>query len=206
MHIRLALCNGREPSVTNCDTRFSRKWGNSGIHRPVYQGISVQCVTAKRLIPPLHRGPWHRRADTPDRPSEIRSCTNALPTGLDRFWLGQCGRTCCFDSIGADSIGSLRRAGLQGQTRVRCTPKAHGRRRWTHRRANPDGDPLRWNGDGYLTGEVRPTLAERRNALAHGDTFEGLPTGSLLELVRDLITFAYRGYIGEGGEKLGRLR
>lgn len=50
---------------------------------------------------------------------------------------------------------------------------------------------------GQLTGETRPTLAERRNTLAHGDPFEGLPTGGLLELVRDLINFAYRGYISE---------
>ncbi|MGY3693063.1 hypothetical protein ACVIGA_003143 [Bradyrhizobium sp. USDA 3240] len=50
---------------------------------------------------------------------------------------------------------------------------------------------------GQLTGETRPTLAERRNALAHGDPFEGLPTGGLLELVRDLINFAYRNYIAE---------
>jgi hypothetical protein len=50
---------------------------------------------------------------------------------------------------------------------------------------------------GQLTGDVHPTLAERRNALAHGDPFDGLPTGGLLELVRDLINFAYRHYIGE---------
>lgn len=50
---------------------------------------------------------------------------------------------------------------------------------------------------GQLTGETRPTLAERRNTLAHGDPFEGLPTGGLLELVRDLINFAYRDYIAE---------
>lgn len=50
---------------------------------------------------------------------------------------------------------------------------------------------------GQLTGETRPTLAERRNTLAHGDPFEGLPTGGLLELVRDLINFTYRDYIAE---------
>jgi hypothetical protein len=50
---------------------------------------------------------------------------------------------------------------------------------------------------GQLTGATRPTLAERRNTLAHGDPFEGLPTGGLLELVRDLINFAYRDYIAE---------
>ena len=50
---------------------------------------------------------------------------------------------------------------------------------------------------GQLVGDVNPTLAERRNALAHGDPFDGLPTGGLLELVRDLINFAYRDYIAE---------
>lgn len=50
---------------------------------------------------------------------------------------------------------------------------------------------------GQLTGDVHPTLAERRNALAHGDPFDGLPTGGLLELVRDLINFAYRHYIAK---------
>ena len=50
---------------------------------------------------------------------------------------------------------------------------------------------------GQLTGDTRPTLAERRNALAHGDPFDGLPTGGLLELARDLINFVYRHYIAE---------
>lgn len=50
---------------------------------------------------------------------------------------------------------------------------------------------------GQLVGDTRPTLAERRNTLAHGDPFEGLPTGGLLELVRDLINYAYRDYIAE---------
>jgi hypothetical protein len=50
---------------------------------------------------------------------------------------------------------------------------------------------------GQLKGETHPTLAERRNSLAHGDPFDGLPTGGLLELVRDLINFAYRHYIAE---------
>jgi hypothetical protein len=50
---------------------------------------------------------------------------------------------------------------------------------------------------GQLTGATRPTLAERRNMLAHGDPFEGLPTGGLLELTRDLINYAYRNYIAE---------
>jgi hypothetical protein len=55
---------------------------------------------------------------------------------------------------------------------------------------------------GQLTGAVRPSLAERRNALAHGDPFEGPATGGLLEIVRDLINFAYRHYIAEA-EALG---
>lgn len=50
---------------------------------------------------------------------------------------------------------------------------------------------------GQLVGDVHPTLAERRNTLAHGDPFDGLPTGGLLELVRDLINYAYRDYIVE---------
>lgn len=50
---------------------------------------------------------------------------------------------------------------------------------------------------GQLTGETTPTLAERRNAMAHGDPFDGMPTSGLLELVRDLIMFAYRSYLAE---------
>lgn len=50
---------------------------------------------------------------------------------------------------------------------------------------------------GQLIGDVHPTLAERRNAMAHGDPFDGLPTGGLLELVRDLINYAYRDYVAE---------
>lgn len=56
---------------------------------------------------------------------------------------------------------------------------------------------------GQLTGEIRPTLSERRNTLAHGDPFEGLPTGGLLELVRDLINFAYRDYIAQAATMRG---
>lgn len=48
---------------------------------------------------------------------------------------------------------------------------------------------------GQLTGHVRPTLADRRNSLAHGDPFQNSPVAGLLELVRDLINFAYRHYI-----------
>ena len=50
---------------------------------------------------------------------------------------------------------------------------------------------------GQLTGSTHPTLAERRNLLAHGDPFDGLPTGGHLELVRDLIDYAYRDFIAE---------
>jgi hypothetical protein len=50
---------------------------------------------------------------------------------------------------------------------------------------------------GQLTGDTHPTLAERRNLLAHGDPFDRLPTGGLLELVRDLINYAYREHIAE---------
>lgn len=55
---------------------------------------------------------------------------------------------------------------------------------------------------GQLSGNIRPSLTERRNALAHGDPFEGLATGGLLELVRDLINFAYRHNIAEA-ESIG---
>ena len=41
---------------------------------------------------------------------------------------------------------------------------------------------------GQLIGDIHPTLAERRNAMAHGDPFDDLPTGGLLELVRDPVT------------------
>lgn len=57
---------------------------------------------------------------------------------------------------------------------------------------------------GQLTGETNPTLAERRNMLAHGDPFDGLPVGGLLELVRDLINFAYRDYIAEADRQWRR--
>ncbi len=57
---------------------------------------------------------------------------------------------------------------------------------------------------GLLTGDPDPetgqrprTLAEIRNELAHGDPFDGFPCAGLLELVRDLIDYAYRGWIAE---------
>lgn len=45
---------------------------------------------------------------------------------------------------------------------------------------------------GLLTGERKPSLAQIRNDLAHGYPFDGLPWSGLLELVRDLIEYAYR--------------
>lgn len=49
---------------------------------------------------------------------------------------------------------------------------------------------------GFVTGQTQPSLAERRNLLAHGDPFDAFPCGGLLELVRDLIAYAYRAQIG----------
>ncbi|MES1973324.1 MAG: hypothetical protein V4472_12775 [Pseudomonadota bacterium] len=53
---------------------------------------------------------------------------------------------------------------------------------------------------GQLTGTMTPTLDERRNAMAHGDPFDGTPTSGLVELVRDMIMFAYRHYLAEIAE------
>jgi len=53
---------------------------------------------------------------------------------------------------------------------------------------------------GQLIGETKPTLAERRNKLAHGDPFDGMATSGLLELARDLIDYAYRGYIAQAAQ------
>jgi hypothetical protein len=39
--------------------------------------------------------------------------------------------------------------------------------------------------------------------MAHGDPFDGLPVGGLIELVRDLITFAYRNFIAGSGSNNG---
>jgi hypothetical protein len=46
---------------------------------------------------------------------------------------------------------------------------------------------------GLLTGETRPTLAKIRNNLMHGAPFDD-PQAGLLELVRDLIDYAYRDW------------
>ena len=43
-----------------------------------------------------------------------------------------------------------------------------------------------------LTGGRKPSLAGIRNDLAHGFPFDGFPWSGLLELVRDLIEYAYR--------------
>jgi hypothetical protein len=48
---------------------------------------------------------------------------------------------------------------------------------------------------GFVTGASKPSLNQRRNGMAHGDPFDGLPVGGLLELVRDLINYAYRDFI-----------
>lgn len=45
---------------------------------------------------------------------------------------------------------------------------------------------------GRLTGETGPTLAEMRNIRAHGNPFGSGFEAGLLELVRDLIVYAYR--------------
>lgn len=55
---------------------------------------------------------------------------------------------------------------------------------------------------GQLTGETKPSLSDRRNLAAHGDPFDGLPVGGLLELIRDLITYAYRDMIAEAAERV----
>jgi len=48
---------------------------------------------------------------------------------------------------------------------------------------------------GFVSGDSEPSLAERRNTMAHGDPFDGFPVGGLLELVRDLIAYSYRDMI-----------
>lgn len=44
---------------------------------------------------------------------------------------------------------------------------------------------------GFISGDVKPSLAEIRNKQAHGDPFDGFPIGGLLELIRNLIEFAH---------------
>lgn len=50
------------------------------------------------------------------------------------------------------------------------------------------------NAVGFVTGKNQPSLADRRNDLAHGDPFDAMPCAGLLELVRDLIVYAYRNH------------
>jgi hypothetical protein len=57
---------------------------------------------------------------------------------------------------------------------------------------------------GQLVGDVHPTLPKRRNTLAHGDPFHGLPTAGLLEFVRDLIDYPYSDCIAKAAS-LGAL-
>ena len=45
-----------------------------------------------------------------------------------------------------------------------------------------------------LNGDRTPSLAGIRNRQAHGDPFDGFPVSGLLELVRDLIEYAYRDW------------
>lgn len=52
---------------------------------------------------------------------------------------------------------------------------------------------------GRLRGDHKPSIAEIRNSLAHGGPFDGLPWSGLLELVRDLIDFAYRDWPQDRG-------
>jgi hypothetical protein len=47
---------------------------------------------------------------------------------------------------------------------------------------------------GFVSGDCKPSLADIRNSQAHGDPFDGLPCGGLLELIRDLIVYAYRDF------------
>lgn len=48
---------------------------------------------------------------------------------------------------------------------------------------------------GFINGDTKPGLADIRNGQAHGDPFDGFPCGGLLELIRDLIEYAYREMI-----------
>jgi hypothetical protein len=43
-------------------------------------------------------------------------------------------------------------------------------------------------------GTTKPSLADIRNELAHGAPFGGMPKSGLLEVVRDLIHYAYRNF------------
>jgi hypothetical protein len=58
-----------------------------------------------------------------------------------------------------------------------------------NRRCGPPSSAL-----SLLTGETTPSLADIRNDLAHGPPFDGFPRAGLLELVRDIINYAYRDW------------
>ncbi len=47
-----------------------------------------------------------------------------------------------------------------------------------------------------LTGEARPSLSDLRNESAHGAPIDGFPQAGLLELILDLIDYAYRNFDG----------
>lgn len=55
-------------------------------------------------------------------------------------------------------------------------------------------DRLRLDRDGAPP-VARPTLSQIRNDLAHGYPFDGFPRSDILELVRDLIQYAYRDFV-----------
>ena len=52
---------------------------------------------------------------------------------------------------------------------------------------------------GGLTGDRRPTLADIRNEQAHGQSLDGLLIGGLLDVIHDLIEYAYRNRISVYG-------
>jgi hypothetical protein len=45
-----------------------------------------------------------------------------------------------------------------------------------------------------LTGKREPSFADIRNDSAHGYPFDGFPWAGMLELIRDLIEYAYRDF------------
>lgn len=53
--------------------------------------------------------------------------------------------------------------------------------------------------DRKVRGSAAPpmNLVERRNRASHGDPFDSMPAAGLIEVVRDLIEYAYRDFIRE---------
>lgn len=47
----------------------------------------------------------------------------------------------------------------------------------------------------HLTGDVKPSLSEIRNSLAHGYPFDPFLWSGLLELIRDLNDYVYRDFV-----------